>query len=224
MASHPTTLFVTLLLLTLHLGASTIGARKIGYSSGPNKRSKPAGTTGLPRWATAHIQQVTETRTNRVVRDPYSIIGADNATDDVDPSLEFYAQVEVGTSDIGIIVSPLDSNTTNSFGEVEAFALNVTSGYETTSTQLGTMRGYTVQTSSTSTSHAVEVEVLQYDDGAGTSGTISLQGHITSSADEIAIVGGSGSFRGVRGYDVITYINASSAAVFVYHHALYFLS
>ena len=83
--------------------------------------------------------------------------------------------------------------------------------------------GSSVDTPYTSTSYSVEVEVLDYNDGAGVNGTISLQGLITEATNELAILGGSGSFRGVTGYDIVTYINASSSTIFVYHHALYFL-
>ena len=65
--------------------------------------------------------------------------------------------------------------------------------------------------------------MLDYNDGAGVNGTISLQGLITEATNELAILGGSGSFRGVTGYDIVTYVNASSSTILVYHHALYFL-
>jgi hypothetical protein len=176
---------------------------------------KRKAARGLPGWAVTAYRRAAG-QSNR----PKTVAAAAD-----EPSLEYYVQVDTSGDDIGIIVEPTDADSTASFGEIEAFAFNVTSGYDAASSQLlGVIRGFTVQTSSSSTSHSVEVEVLVYDDGAGTNGTLSLQGHITSSADEIAIVGGSGSFRGVSGYDVITYVNASSSTLFVYHHALYFLS
>ena len=133
-------------------------------------------------------------------------------------SLEYYVQVVVGTPYTGEVAPALDNDTTYSFGSVEVFDFNITAGASNVSESLGHVRGYTVQASYTSTSHEVEVEVVSYDDGAGTNGTLSLQGLINLSTNEIAIVGGSGSFRGVRGYVIISMINPN-----VYHHALYFL-
>ena len=133
-------------------------------------------------------------------------------------SLEYYVQVVVGTPYTGEVVPALDTNTTYSFGSIEVFDFNITAGTSNVSESLGHVRGYTVQVSYTSTSHEVEVEVVSYDDGAGTNGTLSLQGLVNVSTNEIAIAGGSGSFRGARGYVIITMINPN-----VYHHAVYFL-
>ncbi|MCO5570770.1 hypothetical protein L7F22_024498 [Adiantum nelumboides] len=107
------------------------------------------------------------------------------------------------------------------FRQDSALAFNVTQGADPTSRLLGFMRGYTVQASSTADFHGVEVEVLTYDDGS-LNGTISLQCLINVATNEIAIVGGSGDFRGARGYAVITFLN-STAALSLYKHQLFFL-
>jgi hypothetical protein len=133
-------------------------------------------------------------------------------------ALEYYVQVVVGQPYTGELVAALDSSATYSFGSVEVFDFNITAGESNTSQALGHVRGYTVQASYTATSHEVEVEVVSYDDGAGTNGTLSLMGLVNLATNEIAIVGGSGSFRGARGYVVISLINPN-----VYHHSLYFL-
>ena len=134
------------------------------------------------------------------------------------PSLEYYVQVVVGSPYTGSVAAPLNVNTTYNFGSVEVFDFNITEGASNSSKSLGHVRGFTFQTSYTATSHEVEVEVVSYDDGAGVNGTLSFQGLIIPSTNEISIVGGSGSFRGARGYVVISRINPN-----LYHHSLYFL-
>ena len=133
-------------------------------------------------------------------------------------SLEYYVQVVVGSPYTGSVAAPLNINTTYNFGSVEVFDFNITEGASNSSKSLGHVRGFTFQTSYTATSHEVEVEVVSYDDGAGVNGTLSLQGLINEFTNEISIVGGSGSFRGARGYVVISLINPN-----LYHHSLYFL-
>ncbi|KAH7445579.1 hypothetical protein KP509_01G015700 [Ceratopteris richardii] len=75
------------------------------------------------------------------------------------------------------------------------------------------VQGYTMQSSYTRASIGVEVEVLIYNDGT-LSGTI-----IQSSDTEVAIVGGTGDFRGVKGYGVITFANAIATNL-IFHHQL----
>ena len=142
----------------------------------------------------------------------------EGGTSNASSSLEYYVQVVVGSPYTGSVAAPLNINTTYNFGSVEVFDFNITEGASNSSKSLGHVRGFTFQTSYTATSHEVEVEVVSYDDGAGVNGTLSFQGLLGSSTDEISIVGGSGSFRGARGYIVTSMISPN-----VYHNTLYFL-
>ena len=147
--------------------------------------------------------------------------GASNASSSSSSSsLEYYVQVVAGAPYTGQLAPPFNSNTTYNFGAVQIFDFNITEEAASNSSKsLGHVSGYTVQTSYTATSQELEVEVVSYDDGAGVNGTLSFQGLINpSTVNEIAIVGGSGSFRGARGYVVISKINPT-----VYHHSLHFL-
>ena len=142
----------------------------------------------------------------------------EGGTSNASSSLEYYVQVVVGPPYTGQLAPPFNANTTYNFGAVQIFNFNITEGASNSSKSLGYVSGYTVGTSYTATSHEVEVEVVSYDDGAGVNGTLSFQGLINESTNEISIVGGSGSFRGARGYVVISMINHN-----LYHHSLYFL-
>ncbi|MCO5577746.1 hypothetical protein L7F22_031578 [Adiantum nelumboides] len=136
--------------------------------------------------------------------------------------LEYYVQVGLGPPDLGTLIAPIDpTGSTGTFGRTQLFAFNVTKGVDAASTLLGSMRGYAVQASATADFHAVEVEVLAYHDGS-LNGTISLQGLINAGTNEIAIVGGTGDFRGACGYGIITFLN-STATLALYHHQLFFL-
>ncbi|MCO5598999.1 hypothetical protein L7F22_053098 [Adiantum nelumboides] len=136
--------------------------------------------------------------------------------------LEYYVQVGLGPPGLGTLIAPIDpTGSTGTFGRTQLFAFNVTKGVDAASTLLGSMRGYAVQASATADFHAVEVEVLTYHDGS-LNGTISLQGLINAGTNEIAIVGGTGDFRGACGYGIITFLN-STATLALYHHQLFFL-
>ncbi|MCO5579821.1 hypothetical protein L7F22_052405 [Adiantum nelumboides] len=136
--------------------------------------------------------------------------------------LEYYVQVGLGLPDLGTLIAPIDpTGSTGTFGRTQLFAFNVTKGMDAASTLLGSMRGYAVQASATADFHGVEVEVLAYHDGSF-NGTISLQGLINAGTNEIAIVGGTGDFRGACGYGIITLLN-STATLALYHHQLFFL-
>ena len=146
------------------------------------------------------------------------------------PSIEYYVQVELGASDFGIDLPGLNHTSRPSnaqFGEIDVFNLNITDGIDrTTSQNVGSVRGFTIQSSylpGASASRDVEVEVLTYDDGNGLKGTIMLQGIIENAPNEIAIVGGTGSFRGVRGYAFIDIVVNNTLPYLVYHHSLFFM-
>ena len=146
------------------------------------------------------------------------------------PSIEYYVQVELGASDFGVDLPGLNhtSHPSNAqFGEIDVFNLNITDGVNRMTAQnVGSVRGFTIQTSylpGASASRDVEVEVLTYDDGNGLKGTIMLQGIIENAPNEIAIVGGTGSFRGVRGYALIDIVVNNTLPYLVYHHSLFFM-
>lgn len=119
------------------------------------------------------------------------------------------------------LIPAINTTTLNNFGLTQVFALNVTVGADPTSTQLGYVRGFTVQASYTSVASAVEVEIVEYNDGT-LNGTVSIQGLVLNGATEVAVVGGTGDFRGVSGYGIITFVNATDT-MFLFHHALYFV-
>jgi hypothetical protein len=137
--------------------------------------------------------------------------------------------VELGASDFGVDLGPLNGSRSGAFGEVDVFDLNITDGADASSSRcLGSVRGFTVQTSydpasGSASSRDVEVELVTYDDGMGLNGTVSMQGLILNAPNEIAIVGGTGSFRGVRGYALIDLVNNRHLPRLVYHHTLFFL-
>ncbi|MCO5554351.1 hypothetical protein L7F22_007880 [Adiantum nelumboides] len=136
--------------------------------------------------------------------------------------LQYYVQVGLGPRpDVGTLIAPIDrTGSSGTFGETQLFAFNVTQGEDWASKLLGSLRGYSIQTSSTADLHGVEVEVLAYDDGSF-KGTISLQGLINIGTNEIAIIGGTVDFRGARGYGIITFVN-STATLALFHHHLFF--
>ena len=143
------------------------------------------------------------------------------------PSLQYYVQVELGAPDFQVGLPALNQTSSAQLGQINVFDLNVTEGFDRFTSQcLGSVRGYTVETSYVSgedASRAVEVELLTYNDGRGVEGTISMQGVIKDTPNEIAIVGGTGSFRGVRGYAAIDIAINDTLPYLVYHHSLYFL-
>ncbi|KAH7429391.1 hypothetical protein KP509_09G046000 [Ceratopteris richardii] len=158
-------------------------------------------------------------RRPRIPQRLWSILGRDTDVMSV-AGLDYYVQLGLGGPDLQDLLPAINS-TASSFGQTQLFTLNVTQEQDPSSTLLGTVRGYTVQSSYTGDSVGVEVEVLIYDDGT-LSGTVSIQGVVQSSGTEVAVVGGTGDFRGVKGYGVVTFANAT-ATNFIFHHQLYFL-
>ena len=153
--------------------------------------------------------------------DQWSIIPTSPRPWNSNHTLEYYVHVLVGDVDVGTLISPIDSKLTNSFGSTQLFAFNVTEGVDPLSTHLGFVRGYNVQASYDSTPVGVEVENVSYDDGSF-KGTIQLQGLIGTGTNEIAVVGGTGDFRGARGYGIVTQVSSVGNAV-LYRHELHFL-
>ncbi|KAH7427426.1 hypothetical protein KP509_10G043900 [Ceratopteris richardii] len=117
----------------------------------------------------------------------------------------YYVQVEMGAPGLDIAAPPINPGISANFGQLTMFAFNATEGQSRMSKPLGFVRGYTVETSYVSGDmQLLEVEFLEYNDGRY-NGTIQYQGAVTPEGTELAIVGGSGSFRGVRGYLVVTF-------------------
>ncbi|KAH7427403.1 hypothetical protein KP509_10G043000 [Ceratopteris richardii] len=121
----------------------------------------------------------------------------------------YYVQLQTGGApNLGILRPPINTTISANFGSSTIFAFNVTESELRTSKSLGLIRGYTVETSYVSGDmRLLEVEFLQYDDGRY-KGTVQYQGAVTSTGTELAIVGGSCSFRGVRGYVVVNFISS----------------
>lgn len=167
----------------------------------------------------AVFQPSTSARPHPATHHEWSIISTSRTSNN--DTLEYFVHVRLGDVDLGTLLSPIDPKLTNSFGSTQLFAFNVTQGPDPLSTQLGFVRGYNVQASYDSTPIGVEVENVSYDDGS-LKGTIQLQGLIAAGTNEIAVVGGTGDFRGARGYGIVTQVSSSGNAV-LYHHELHFL-
>ncbi|KAH7331324.1 hypothetical protein KP509_20G026900 [Ceratopteris richardii] len=122
--------------------------------------------------------------------------------------LQYYVQLDVRSPGISTrFIPPINTTRSANFGAATLFALNVTKDVEPTSQQLGAVRGYTVETSYLGfpDSALLEVALVEYDDGIY-QGTLQLQGLAQQQLTELAIEGGSGSFRGARGYLVVTLV------------------
>ncbi|KAH7331325.1 hypothetical protein KP509_20G027000 [Ceratopteris richardii] len=122
--------------------------------------------------------------------------------------LQYYVQLDVRSPGISTrFIPPINTTRSANFGAATLFALNVTKDVEPTSQQLGAVRGYTVETSYLGfpDSALLEVAMVEYDDGVF-KGTFQLQGLAQQQLTELAIKGGSGSFRGAQGYLVVTLV------------------
>ncbi|KAI5077725.1 hypothetical protein GOP47_0007549 [Adiantum capillus-veneris] len=150
---------------------------------------------------------------------PWNILGQNVGADVT--GLEYYVQVGIGQPDLQELIPAINTTYSNNFGSTQLFAFNVTEGADPSSTLLGYVRGYTVESSYTSTGVAVEVEILSYNDGT-LNGTVSIQALITNGPNEVSIVGGTGDFRGVSGYGLVNFVNTSGNIV-LFHHELHFL-
>ncbi|KAH6557230.1 hypothetical protein KP509_1Z126900 [Ceratopteris richardii] len=115
----------------------------------------------------------------------------------------------MGAPGLAISAQPINTTISANFGQFTMFAFNATKSQSRTSTPLGFIRGYTIETSYVSGDmHLLEVEFLEYNHGRY-NGTIQYQGAVTSQGTELAIVGGSGSFRGLKGYLVVTFSSSN---------------
>ncbi|KAH7331323.1 hypothetical protein KP509_20G026800 [Ceratopteris richardii] len=122
--------------------------------------------------------------------------------------LQYYVQLDVRSPGISNrFLPPINTTLSANFGAGTLFSLNVTKDIEPTSERLGTVRGYTVETSYLGfpDSALLEVAMVEYDDGEY-KGTYQLQGLPQQQLTEIAITGGFGSFRGARGYLIVTLV------------------
>ncbi|KAH7290036.1 hypothetical protein KP509_30G029600 [Ceratopteris richardii] len=107
-------------------------------------------------------------------------------------------------------------------GLTTIFNLNMTMGQSNDSTPLGFARGYTVDTAYQAGQYAgFKTEILSYNDGTY-KGTIHFQAMLDGSTAEVAVLGGTGSFRGVRGWGIVTQVLASPPYT-VYQHNLKFM-
>ncbi|KAH7297033.1 hypothetical protein KP509_26G050000 [Ceratopteris richardii] len=144
-----------------------------------------------------------------------SLFGVSHASDTPSvfskDSLTYYVQVEVGAPSLGTLLQPINASISGSFGQAVVFAFNATKSQSRTSKSLGLLRGYTVETNyiSGGATRLLEVEFLDYDDGQY-KGTLQYQGVVTPESTELAVVGGSGSFRGIRGYVVVTFVSSNN--------------
>ncbi|KAH7331327.1 hypothetical protein KP509_20G027200 [Ceratopteris richardii] len=138
--------------------------------------------------------------------------------------LEYYAQLDVRLPGISTaFLPPINTTLSANFGAGTLFASNITEGVAATSKLLGSVRGYTVETSylGSPDSWLLEVAFVEYDDGYY-NGTLQLQGLVQQSLTELAITGGSGSFRGAKGYLVVTLV-VDSLPTRTFRHDLTFL-
>ena len=136
-------------------------------------------------------------------------------------TLQYYVHVQPGAANLAGLLPPVNSSKSASFGTMQLFAFNVTDGEDMeSSTAVGVMRGYTLQSGYVSgQSFLVEVEVLQYTNPeTGVNGTLSIQGIVLNAPSTLAVVGGTGHFKGARGTCSISQLTSS-----VYHHLIEFL-
>ncbi|KAH7441750.1 hypothetical protein KP509_03G052700 [Ceratopteris richardii] len=139
--------------------------------------------------------------------------------------LQYYVQVLVG--DVSLdqkLLPPLNQSYSGPFGHAELFALNATEGPEQASRRIGFVRGFTINSAYKASDivDLIEVELISYDDGTY-KGTIQIQGEIRAiSPNEVAIVGGTGSFRGARGFGFIEPV-LLDGPYHRFHHDLHFI-
>ncbi|KAH7331429.1 hypothetical protein KP509_20G032600 [Ceratopteris richardii] len=123
-------------------------------------------------------------------------------------NLQYYVQLRVGDPGLSAsFIPPINTTFSAGFGAGTLFALNITETVSRSSKQLGAVRGYTVQTGYLGfpDSWLLETAMIIYNDGVY-NGTIQIQGLVQQQLTEVAIVGGSGSFRGARGIVVVTLV------------------
>ena len=141
--------------------------------------------------------------------------------------LNYYVHIQIG----GINANPnflpaLNQSFSANFGSGVLFALNVTEAINVTSKQLGYSRGYTIETSYlTGVARGLETVVIEYNDGTGKhNGTFVITGLVgTSGTNEVAIVGGTGTFRGANGYALISFVRVAPNNVYTFYHDSHFL-
>ncbi|KAH7331432.1 hypothetical protein KP509_20G032800 [Ceratopteris richardii] len=137
--------------------------------------------------------------------------------------LQYYVQLETGLPGISLnFIPPIDPAFSAGFGSGTIFALNITKTVSRSSEQLGAVRGYTVQTGylALPDSWLLETAMIVYDDGKY-KGTIQVQGLVQEELTEVAIVGGSGSFRGAQGVVVVTVV-VDELPFRTFHHDITF--
>lgn len=124
-------------------------------------------------------------------------------------TLQYYVQVLVGDVSLNQnLFPPLNTSYSGPFGHGELFAFNVTKGPERESELVGYARGFTIDSAykASQVIDLIEVEFVSYNDGVY-KGTIQIQAEIVITPDatnEVAIVGGTGSFRGARGFGFVS--------------------
>ncbi|KAH7441746.1 hypothetical protein KP509_03G052300 [Ceratopteris richardii] len=131
--------------------------------------------------------------------------------------LQYYVQVFVGDPS-------LNQSFSGSFGHGELFAFNATEGPEQTSSRVGSVRGLTIDSAYKASDiiDLIEIELISYDE-ENYKGTIQIQGEIRAiSPNEVAIVGGTGSFRGARGFGLIERV-LLDGPYRRFHHDLHFV-
>lgn len=111
----------------------------------------------------------------------------------------------------------------STFGQLCVFAYQLNQGRAANSTHLGYIRGLEVYNSQDPTAETILLlNTVTYSDGTY-NGTISLHGQATLSETnyELTIVGGTGDFRGVRGYAEIVNLRTPGSD-HVFEHVIHF--
>ncbi|KAH7290037.1 hypothetical protein KP509_30G029700 [Ceratopteris richardii] len=153
----------------------------------------------------------------------FCVIGQEAAAKKFTKSkLSYYVQVLRGDPSLGILLQPINASFSNAMGYTTIFNLNVTEAQSNTSTAVGFARGYTISTGYKVNEYSgFESEIISYDDGTY-KGTIHFQAMLDGSSAEVAVLGGTGSFRGVRGWGTVTQVLLNPPYV-VFYHQLHFM-